>query len=80
MDGVRIGHGAVIGAGAVVTRDVAPFAIVAGVPARRLRDRFEPEMVAFLLEFAWWDQDEVFLRAHGALFARPPAFRDAVMS
>lgn len=80
MDGVRIGHGAVIGAGAVVTRDVAPYAIVAGVPARRLRDRFEPEMVAFLLDFAWWDRDEAFLRAQAPLFARPPTFRDAVTS
>lgn len=80
MDGVRIGHGAVIGAGAVVTRDVAPYAIVAGVPARRLRDRFEPEMAAFLLDFAWWDQDEAFLRAHAPLFARPAAFHDRVSS
>lgn len=78
MDGVQIGHGAVIGASAVVTTNVAPYAIVAGVPARPLRDRFEPEMAAFLLEFAWWDRDEAFLRENAPLFARPEAFRDRV--
>ncbi len=69
-----------IGAGAVVTRDVAPYAIVAGVPARRLRDRFEPETVGFLLDFAWWDREETFLREHAPLFARPEALRDKVTS
>ena len=51
----RIGHGVVIGAGAVVTRDVPDFAIVAGNPARRLRDRFSPEVVAQVLATEWWN-------------------------
>lgn len=80
MDGVRVGHGAVIGAGAVVTHDVAPYAIVAGVPARRLRDRFEPEMIAFLMDFAWWDRDDAFLRQYAPLFATPDQFRAALMA
>lgn len=53
--GVKIGDGAVIGARAVVTRDVEAYAIVAGNPARHMRDRFPPEIVAALVEIAWWN-------------------------
>jgi hypothetical protein len=54
MDGVHVGHGAVVGAGAVVTKDVEPYAIVGGVPARLLRYRFPPDVIASLLEIEWW--------------------------
>lgn len=55
MPGVSIGNGAVIGANAVVTRDVGAYEIVAGVPARRLRLRFPPEISARIERLAWWD-------------------------
>lgn len=55
MPGIRIGHGAMIGSRAVVTRDVAPYTIVAGNPAREIRKRFSDEEIAMLLEMAWWD-------------------------
>nr|WP_302480193.1 CatB-related O-acetyltransferase [Sphingomonas bacterium] len=54
MPGRRIGDGAIIGAGAVVTKDVAPYAIVVGAPARLLRWRFEPEAIAALGRARWW--------------------------
>ncbi len=55
LSGVTVGHGAVVAARAVVTRDVAPFGIVAGNPARPIRARFDEATVASLLETAWWD-------------------------
>lgn len=56
LSGVSIGHGAVIAARSVVTRDVPPYAIVAGNPAKVIRLRFEEATVASLLASAWWDQ------------------------
>jgi phosphonate metabolism protein (transferase hexapeptide repeat family) len=55
MPGVTIGNGAVIGSLAVVTKDVAPYEIVAGVPARRLRFRFNTKIATTLEKIAWWD-------------------------
>lgn len=54
LSGVTIGNGAVVGAGSVVTKDVAPYEIVAGNPARHLRFRFSPDTVARLQEIEWW--------------------------
>ncbi|KAA0912907.1 chloramphenicol acetyltransferase [Aquicoccus porphyridii] len=60
---VTVGHGAVVAAKAVVTRDVAPYEIVAGIPAKPLRMRFAPQIVERLIALAWWDWDHQTLRA-----------------
>lgn len=55
----KIGDGAVIGAGAVVTRDVPPYAIVAGNPARVIKYRFDDETIRKLLKEKWWDNIDI---------------------
>lgn len=53
---IHIGNGAIIAAGAVVTHDVSDYAIVAGVPAREIRKRFDEATIRILLESKWWDK------------------------
>jgi acetyltransferase-like isoleucine patch superfamily enzyme len=62
LSGVSIGDGAVIAAGAVVSHDVAPFAVVGGVPARVIRYRFPEDMISRLRQLRWWDYDLAAVR------------------
>lgn len=59
---VTIGHGAVVASGAIVTRDVAPYTIVAGTPARVMRLRQPADVAERLIALAWWDWDHARLR------------------
>jgi acetyltransferase-like isoleucine patch superfamily enzyme len=59
--GLTIGDGAVIGSGAVVTKRVPPYAIVAGVPARVIGWRFEPPVIEKLLQLKWWDRERAWI-------------------
>lgn len=62
LDGVSIGDGAIIAAGSVVTKDVSPYAIVGGVPAKIIRFRFSEEVIARLLEWQWWNLSDLVLK------------------
>lgn len=62
MPGVSVGTGAVIGSGSIVTKDVPPYHIVAGNPARLIRRRFPEEVAAQLLAIAWWDWSREMLK------------------
>ncbi|PJE31042.1 hypothetical protein SAMN06297129_3628 [Pseudooceanicola antarcticus] len=70
---VTLGHGAVVASGAVVTKDVAPYTIVAGTPARVLRLRQPPEVAERLMALAWWDWDHDVLRERLEDFRQLPA-------
>jgi len=71
VSGVKIGDGAVIGAHAVVTKNVEPYSIVAGVPAKEIRKRFDDTVIQKLLELKWWDWSEDKLKKYGNSFSSP---------
>ena len=67
MPGVSIGDGAIIGTQAVVTKDVAPYTIVGGNPAKKIQKRFSDDIINRLLELAWWDWDIEKITKHVSL-------------
>jgi len=74
MPGVTIGHGAVVASASVVARDVPPYAVVAGNPARVVRMRYDEEDVARLLRAAWWDWPIELVTEHArTIMAGTPA-------
>jgi len=74
MSGVEIGVGAVIGAGAFVNRDVPPYAIVAGIPAKVIRYRFDDVTIERLLKTEWWKLDKKELLKYSGRFSDVKAF------
>lgn len=62
MPGIKIGDGAVIGSRALITKDVEPFTIVGGNPAKPIKKRFRDHHIELLLEMKWWDWDESILK------------------
>jgi len=67
MSGVRICNGSIVAAGSVVTKDVLPFSIVAGNPAKHVKQRFTDDQIESLQSIAWWDWDELKIRDNAML-------------
>lgn len=80
LDGVKIGDGAIIAAGAVVTKDVEPYAIVGGIPAKLIRMRFDAETISRLLFSRWWDRSLEWITRHAVDFTDVSHFITAVES
>lgn len=74
MDDITIGDGAIIAAGAVITKNVEPYTIVGGVPAKLIRKRFTSEEIAKLQNFKWWEKDFDWLKCKFESFNFPDIF------
>ena len=68
LGGITVGDGAIIAAGALVTKDVPPYAIVGGIPAKVLRYRFDEEKINYLLKLQWWNKDKDWIKEKACLF------------
>lgn len=68
LAGVNIGTGAVLGAGAIITKDVAPYSIVAGCPAKLIRNRFSEDKIQQLLTSEWWNWSEEKIKENKEFF------------
>ena len=66
--GVKIGDGAIIASGAIVTKDVEPYSIVGGIPARHIRYRFEDDDIQWLKKTKWWNKDVSWWEKYGEYF------------
>lgn len=67
-NGVKVGDGAVIGTKSFVTKDVPPYAVVAGIPARIIKYRFEKEVIEKLLRLKWWDREVSWIEKNAEIF------------
>lgn len=70
LEGTRIGDGAIVGAGSVVTKDLPPYSISVGVPAKVIRYRFDQKTIDRLLASKWWERDPEWVESHADAFER----------
>lgn len=75
IGGVTIGDGAIIALGSIVTKDVPPFAVVGGIPAKVIRYRFDDDMISLLNKVEWWNKDDEWFKEHYKLFENIDYFK-----
>ena len=76
MEGLEIGDGAIIGAGSIVTKDVESYSICVGIPAKKIKNRFSDEDVAFLTKVQWWNKSEQWITQNASKFEKVDEFYD----
>ena len=74
LPGIHIGDGSIIASGAVVTKDVLPYSIVGGVPAKVIRMRFNNDQIDYLKKYQWWNKDTKWLKDRVSLFSDVETF------
>ncbi len=74
IGGVKIGTGSLIAAGSIVTKDVKPFEVVGGIPAKHIKYRIDISIIDKILESNWWDKDENWFKEHFDLFLSEDRF------
>jgi acetyltransferase-like isoleucine patch superfamily enzyme len=74
IDGVKIGNGAVIASGAIVVKDVEPYSVVGGVPAKHIKYRFDSETIAIFQKSEWWNFSEEWFEKNSELMLNPSKF------
>jgi virginiamycin A acetyltransferase len=77
LSDIVIGDGAIIAANSTVTKNIPPYAIVGGSPAKIIRFRYTDEQIKFLIDLSWWDKDEIWLQQHLHLFQNDSNFFDS---
>lgn len=77
VDGVDIADGVIVAAGSVVTKNIPPYAVVGGVPAKIIKYRFEKDEIEKLLELQWWDMDREYLKLNFKKFHNIEIFLNA---
>ena len=76
IGGVTIGDGAIVATGATVTKDVPPYAIVGGVPAKVIRYRFDMPTIDFLLKDKWWDKPVDWIKSYAQEFKHIDLYKE----
>lgn len=68
LEGVSIADGSIVATGSIVTKDVPPYAIVGGIPAKVIKYRFNKDEIDFLLKLKWWEKGDSWIKSHAELF------------
>lgn len=76
MEGVNIGDGAIVAANSLVVKDVAPYTIVGGIPAKVIKKRFSDYQIEFLLKFQWWEKGSTWIKENAKDFVNIEKFYD----